>query len=68
MWVTISRSSWASLELPLTYPDDTWHEDWKTWWDLCQDLITDDQRAEVWAILGADLPFEVIAAEVDDDE
>jgi hypothetical protein len=55
------------LEFPVAVPEERWHEDWKSWWDLCQDSITDDQRALVWAILEADPPFEMIVLEVDDE-
>lgn len=55
------------LDWPVAVPEERWHEDWKAWWDLCQDLITDEQRAAVWAVLEADPTFEVTALEVDDE-
>jgi hypothetical protein len=57
----------ADFKLPVSYPDDDWHEDWTTWFDLCQDLITDEQRTAVWALLSTTPPFEVVAIGVSDE-
>jgi hypothetical protein len=61
------RERLAGLGFPVACPDDPWHEEWKTWWDLCQDRITDEQRAAGWAALGETPPYEVLAVEVDDE-
>lgn len=57
----------AALRLPVDCPDDSWHEDWRVWWDMCQDLITDEQRAAVWDVFAEMPPYEVLEVELDDD-
>jgi hypothetical protein len=64
---TDAQKQLERLELPVACPDDPWHEEWKVWWDLCQDLVSDEQRAAVWTILEADPPFDVIVLEVSDE-
>lgn len=56
----------AAFEFPRACPGESWHEDWRSWWDLCQDLINDEERAAVWAALGATPLYEVIPTEVGD--
>ena len=62
------RQRLADCKLPVGCPDDPWREDWTTWWDLCQDLITDGERAAVWAALGATPPYAVVEVEVSEGE
>lgn len=61
------RRKLADFAFPVACPDDQWHEEWGTWWDLCQDLITDEQRAAVWALFDVTPPFEVVEIEVGDE-
>ncbi|AWM39729.1 hypothetical protein GobsT_19120 [Gemmata obscuriglobus] len=66
--VTVSDSLAASLRalgFPVECPDDPWDEEWRVWWDLCQDLITVEQRAAVWELF-AEMPlFEVLEVELE---
>jgi hypothetical protein len=59
------RKRLADFRFPVACPDDPWPEEWKTWWDLCQDLITDEERAAVWAVFGATPPYEVVEIELE---
>ena len=54
------RTRLAGVGLPVPCPEDDWHGEWAPWWDLCADLITDDQCAAVWALVGASAPYEVV--------
>ena len=57
----------AALGLPVDCPDDSWNGDWRVWWDMCQDLITDEQRAAVWSVFAGQAAYEVLEVEVGDE-
>ncbi len=59
------RAKLRALKLPVKLPEEHWEEKWRAWWDQCVDVTTDDQRAAVWKVLGASLPFEVIEIELE---
>jgi hypothetical protein len=58
------RGRLAGLGLPLPSPEESWHEEWREWWDLCQDEVTDEQRAEVWAVCSSRPLYEVVELEL----
>jgi hypothetical protein len=55
------------FQFPLSCPDNTWHGDWREWWDLIQDKITDDQRTAVWNLFADHPLFEVLVVEVNEE-
>jgi hypothetical protein len=57
----------AQLCLTLPCPEDRWPDDWREWWDLLQDEISDEQRNAVWSLFGAAPLFDVIPLEMSDD-
>ncbi|MDY3555515.1 hypothetical protein R5W24_004658 [Gemmata sp. JC717] len=61
-----AREELAALELPLPVPSGDRRRDWIEWWDLCQEDVSDEQRAAVWR--ACDQPmFEVLRVEVADE-
>lgn len=55
----------ALLRAPLPHPAYRHPEQWREWWDLCQDEITLSQRAAAWALFADHPLFEVVRVEVD---
>src|SRR5262245_43445228 len=55
------RKQLDQLRFPVECPK-RW--DRLAWWDQCADLITDEERAAVWALFGKLAPFEVLEIEV----
>jgi hypothetical protein len=62
------RKDLEALRLPLPLPEHIPYRqsEWIEWWDLCQDEVTDEQRAAVWQQCDRPL-FEVIRVEVSDE-
>jgi hypothetical protein len=56
----------ASLHPPLPWPAGFSPRQWREWWDLCQDEVTDGQRAAAWELFADHPLFEVLPAEVRD--
>ena len=59
------RKHLAVFRFPVACPDDPWIEEWKAWWDLCQDLITEKERAALWAVFSTTPPYEVSEIELE---
>ena len=57
----------AALSAPLPWPTGFRLDEWREWWDLCQDETTDDQRAAAWALFAGQPLFEVCRVEVTDE-
>ena len=62
------RAELARLDLPLPWPDheENYGDAWAEWWDLCQDELTDEQRAALWDLFGVRPLFEVAEVELED--
>jgi hypothetical protein len=59
------RAELPQLRLPLPCPTEyTAADQWREWWDLCQDDITPEQRTAVWNLFDDHPLFEVLAVEV----
>lgn len=56
------RDALAASAPPLPVPANDGAAEWREWFDLCQDEMTDDQRAALWEL--CDPLFEVIRVEV----
>ena len=61
-----AREEFEQLGLPLPLPTRNRRQEWVEWWDLCQDEVTDEQRAAVWELCDRPL-FEVLRVEVSDE-
>ena len=61
-----ARADLARLRLPLPVPATDRRAEWLEWYDLCQDELSDDQRAAVWNLCDRPL-FEVRRVEVSDE-
>jgi hypothetical protein len=60
------RTKLDGLGFPRPFPAEDWDEEWRKWWDMCQDEFTAEQRDAVWAMF-ADRPlFEVVPVELED--
>lgn len=59
----LTREELQALDLPLPLPPGDRRRDWLEWWDLCQDDISEEQRAEVWRLSDQPL-FESLRVEV----
>lgn len=57
------REALALASPPLPVPTGDGAAEWTEWFDLCQDEMTDEQRAAVWELCGQPL-FEVLRVEV----
>jgi hypothetical protein len=53
----------APLPCPVTFRPEQWRE----WWDLCQDEIAPDQRTAAWNLFEDQPLFEVLRVEVNDE-
>ena len=60
------RAELARLRVPLPVPANQRRGEWVEWYDLCQDELSDDQRAAVWNLCDHPL-FEVLRVEVSDE-
>ncbi len=60
------RAELARLRFPLPVPANELRGEWIEWYDLCQDELSDDQRAAVWNLCDRPL-FEVIRVEVSEE-
>jgi hypothetical protein len=58
------RKKLKQLRLSAACPKEAWSEEWRAWWDRCVDELTDEQRAAVWALLGAS-PCEVVEVDAE---
>jgi hypothetical protein len=58
-----AREKLAALGLPLPMPAEEWYGDWSGWWDSCQEAVTDEQRAAVWAVFDGPPLFDVVRVE-----
>jgi hypothetical protein len=54
------------LRPPLPWPTGFSPRQWREWWDLCQEEVTDDQRGAVWELFADHPLFEVLPVEVRD--
>lgn len=55
------------LRLPLPWPATEDDEEWRGWWDLCQDDISEAQRTAVWELFADQPLFETLRVQVIDD-